>query len=774
MAEPGSGLEGHAQLPAEVTSFVGRRSERSQIRTLLTESRLVTLTGFGGVGKTRLALRMAAELRRAFADGTFFVPLGGLTDPDWLPDAISAALGLQGRSTRAAPTSLVEYLSSRNVLLILDNCEHVIDAAAVMTDTILRTSPKVKVLATSREPLRITGETVHPVTPLSVPARGDENSVPLQQFESVSLFVDRATALVPDFTITEENRAAVASICRRLEGIPLAIELAAARLRSMSVVELGQHLGDRWEVLSRGSRTAPDRQRTMAACIDWSFDLCTDEERDLWARASVFVDGFELDAMTAVCGGGDGFLTDELASLVEKSIVIASENAGRTRYRMLPPIRQRGLSRLREQGKLRELRSLHRDWFVDLAARVSADWVSPRQVEWIHRLRRESGNMRSALEFCSTEPGEAEPGLRMGADLLEFGLADGLFRPGRIWFSQLLPQVPEPTETRVRALRTGCWWAAMQGDMEHAEPLLAEGRAIARELGGHPDTLMTQTAAFVAMFEGETAESAELFNQAIKEFTASGNISQVAHCQALLALNLTISGDIPGAMAAHAACLAITEPVGESWYRSYSLWIAGLATWAAGDVAGGVELEKASLRLKQDMHERIGIGLTFEAIALMVAPTDPERATILLGAAENEWDKIETSTKALPGLFSFHEMCVGQLQEALGNDGYDAAWAKGRALSQSEAISLALDEKVASRGVRAAAKAVKQVANVLTPRERQIADLVFKGFNNKDIADALVISKRTAETHVEHILTKLGFNNRNQIAAWVAEQADRD
>lgn len=788
MAEPATLRDATTNLPAELTNFVGRRAERNDIKRGLSESRLVTLTGSGGVGKTRLALRVADELRRAFTDGVWFVSLGELNDPEWLPDTIASVLGMQGRSTRTAPASLVEYLGRRELLLIIDNCEHLVDAIAMLVDTLLRTCPGLRMLATSREPLHITGEAVHVITPLTFPAHGEAQSTSLYQYESISLFIDRAALVVPDFSLTDDNRAAIAAICRKLEGIPLALELAAVRLRAMSPHELAEHLTDRWELLTHGSRNAPDRQRTMAACIEWSFELCTGAERDVWAYTSVFTGGFEIDAAQAVCpddtdNGADDAdnpcaqLPDLLLALVAKSILAVENQNGRTRYRMLPAIRQRGIRRLRELGMLTQLRRRHRDFYVHLAQRVQREWVSPHQIDLIMRLRREQGNIRTALEFCHQEPGEAEPGLRMGASLLEFGLADGLFRPGRTWFDRLLAQAKEPTETRALSLRTACWWATMQGDLAPARELLTEGQAAATELGEPVTTLFEQTAGFVAMFSDEPATAIERFETALDGFRSSRDVSQATHTLVLLALVYTLTGDIDRALACHMEVLAITEPAGESWFRSYSIWIAGLATWGTGDEAGAIALERESLRLKRAMVEKLGIGLDFEALAWIAAPHDPKRAATLLGAAQNQWDAIETSTAALPRLYSFHERCVDQLHTELGQAHFDELWRQGAALDLSSAIEYALDEQAPAQrrgnGNKINNKTDSAAGASLTKREAQIAELVAKGLTNKDIASILVISKRTAETHVEHILTKLGFTSRNQIVRWMADQPDQ-
>jgi predicted ATPase/DNA-binding CsgD family transcriptional regulator len=757
-------------LPLEVTSFVGRRAERQQIRSLLADARLVTLTGFGGVGKSRLAVRVAADLRRAFPEGVTFVPLAPQADPDLVPQSIVAALGIQGRSTKAVTASLVEYLTGRSMLVVLDNCEHLVDAAAVLCDTLLRTCPDLRIIATSREPLRIHGEAVHPVAPLSVPGP-DESSTPLQQFESVNLFVDRARAVVADFSLDEDNREAVAAIVRDLEGIPLAIELAAGRLRAMSATELHQNLTERWDLLSRGSRTAPTRQQTMRACIEWSFDLCTTEEQAHWAALSVFADGFELDAARVVCRPLGGDVDDLVQSLVEKSIIIAEPNARRTRFRMLPPIRHRGVVQLTETGELDDARRRHRDWLVEYSRAAKREWMGPRQVDFIHRLRQEMGNYQAGLEYCLDQPGELEPGLEMGANLLEFGLADGLFREGRLWFNRLLERHHESNEVRALGLRTACWWAAMQGDLEDAARLLEEGRLIATRLGGHLEALFLQTAAYLAMFTGDLDGAARRFVEAITALGEHGDASQVAHSHALAALNHVFRGDPDAALAAHEACRQLTEPVGESWYLSYSLWIAGLAHWDRGDLPAAESAEKESLRIKRDTADRLGISVSLEALAWMCAETHPERAAHLLGAAQSQFEEIQTSTEALAGLHVRHVTCVDQVRTALGTR-YPTLFAEGQALAPLESIDLALEEAAPRRRGRKTTRTPRASATGLTKRELQIAELVATGLSNKEIASTLVISKRTAETHVEHILIKLGFTNRNQIAAWVGDHAD--
>ena len=765
---------GPGQLPAEVTTFIGRRWDLRCVRELMTESRLVTLTGFGGIGKTRLALRVADEIRRAFPDGVYLVQLGALNDPDGLAEQIATALGLHVHPRQSPTISIVEYLRKRSALLVLDNCEHVVEGAALLADTVLRSCPRIRILATSREALRIDGEAVHPVAPLTVPAGDETDRTPLHQFESVQLFLDRAGSIVPDLAISKENREGVAAICRRLEGIPLAIELATARLRVLSLAELDRQLTGRWELLSHGSRIAPYRQSTMAACIDWSYQLCTPAERRLWAKAAVFIDGFELDAALAVCSDPDEQepIADTLGSLVEKSVLTAVRYESTNRFRMLAPIRQRGLAELAQLGIVEELRSRHKGYFVGLIVRAHDDWLSPRQPEWIHRLRREDGNVRSALEWCATQPGEAAAGVLAAANLLEYGMVQGRIGQGRRWLERVLAQAEGQAEgdtaTRARALRTACWWATMQGDLDTATSLLEEARSLVAEPSGDGAATLAQASGLVAMYAGKVERAEELLGEAADGFRTSGDDYELALTCMLLAIDRGLRGDPDGALVSHHDCLAITEAAGELWVRSWSLFAAGLAMWARGDTDAEAALKEA-LRLKRPLGDRQGIGSLLEALAWLVADTDPGRAAVLMGAAQNEWDKAETSFKALPGFAASHQRCLASIRASLG-DRLDQEWSRGRSLDQQSAINLALDERPTppSTRVDAGRRASHQV---ITPRQREIAELVSQGLSNKEIADALVISRRTAETHVEHILTKLGFTSRAQIAAWMREDA---
>jgi predicted ATPase/DNA-binding CsgD family transcriptional regulator len=757
-------------LPLEVTSFVGRRADRTRVHEMMAEFRLVTLTGFGGIGKTRLALKMARQLRRAFPDGVYLVSLALVDDASAVPDQVAAALGLHGRPSQSATSTIVDFLRRRTVLLVLDNCEHVIDAVARLADTVLRTCAHIRILATSREPVRIDGEGVYALEPLTIPAGESTGAQPLIQYESVQLFLDRARAVLPDFTLTDDNRAHVAEICRKLEGIPLAIELAAARLRGFSPAQLDAQLADRWELLNRGSRVAPDRHSTMAACIEWSFDLCTAEEMVLWAKTSVFVDGFDLDACIAVCSDeqdGDR-LKETLFSLVDKSVLTVARHDSTNRFRMLPPIRHRGRLELERLGLDGLLRDKHRDFYLELASRAHAAWFSSRQLEWIQRLRAESGNIGEALAAYGDQAGDADAALRAGASLMEFRLLEGRYQQGRRWFEQMFAQSAGDPEARALALRAATFWAVLQGDLPRAQTLLDEAQSLATRVTDQVRTLITQTAGLVAIWSGDAQAAMQLLDEANGGFTVAGDTAELAMTCLLRTLAHSISGDLNGALAHHERLMELTDSAGELWLRSWSLWAAGNALCTTGKVDDGLALLRESLRLKRRLSDPVGIAVLLETIGQATAHTDPERAAVLMGAAQNHWDRIDTSMQIFPGLDAPHREIMARTRARLGANVFEPAWARGRALDERGAIQLALGSKAPANND--AIESATNTSATLTRREREVAQLIHQGLSNKEIADTLVISPRTAEAHVDHILAKLGFSSRTQVATWIADQ----
>ena len=765
-------------LPAELTSFVGRRSELAEVKRLLASSRLVTLTGTGGVGKTRLALRAAAEMRRAFRDGVWLVQLDQVRDQALVAQAVAGALRLQDRAGRASAATLADYLAERQPLLVLDNCEHLVEAVAKLTDLLLRTAAGLRVLATSRESLNTTGETVLSVPPLRVPEAGRRLTVAeLARFPAASLFAERAAQVVPGFALTEANVAAVAGICRQLDGLPLAIELAAARLPVLSPEQIDARLGDRLGLLTRGSRTQPARQQTLRACIEWSYELCSQVERLLWARLSVFAGGFELDAAESICT--DQRLAAEdvlelLAALAEKSILIAAHGDGVARYRLPETLREYGQERLQESGEYTTLRRRHRDWHEQLARRVDLDWLSPQTADLTARLFREHANVQAAQDFCQTEPGEAEAGLRIAIHVwFFFCWISGHVSEGRYRLRQALAQDREPTVWRARGLLLASFLAAVGGDRDAVQPLLAQGTSLAARLND-PATqaLAAWVAGHVCLFAGDLPQAIAHSEAGLAALPAAVPGRQRAHLLICLANAVGLAGDEERTVACHRELAALTATGSEyirRAYSAYSLWALGAAAWRQGDLDRAVELQHQSLRLRRD--DRMGRAFCVEALAWIAASRHQyERASVLLGAVTGLLQSMGTSLDGNQHLAGYHRDCERQSQQALGEAAFQAAYHRGLELPADDALAYALQKPTKKPPKKPPKKLPATMSDgaPLTRRELQVARLIAEGRSNKEIAAELVISQRTAENHVEHILIKLGFTSRAQVAAWVA------
>ncbi|KWW99080.1 Protein kinase [Carbonactinospora thermoautotrophica] len=560
-------------LPADVTSFVGRRREVTEVKRLLSTGRLVTLTGTGGVGKTRLALHVAADLQRAFTDGVWLVELAQLRDPALLVHTVAAALKLADLPGSGPAAVLAGQLKGKQLLLVLDNCEHLLDACAVLAETLLRAVPGLRILATSRQTLGVTGEHIEAVPPLSLP----DPDTPLPpgaaaRYEALRLFAERAAAAVPGFTITADNQTTITWICRRLDGIPLAIELAAVRLRALSPDQLLARLDDGYRLLTTGSRAAPPRQQTLRAAVEWSFDLCSPTERSLWARLSVFAGGFDLEAAEQVCAGDDlppGAILDLVAQLVDKSILSRVEQDSQVRYELLETIRQYGYERLREQGEHTTYQRRHRDRYARLAARFMAEFFGPGQLAWFTRLRQEHANLRAALDFCLTEPGEAEVALRIAVDLRVYWHATGFLSEGRSWLDRALALAPGVTPARVRALWVDGWLTLIQSGPDHATALLEEAGRVGRRLDDRLVLADTTLASGVAaMYRGDVRLATGLLDDALARYRALDNPLGTAATLIQLPLAAALVGDADRAVALGEELQALSEAHDERWYRA--------------------------------------------------------------------------------------------------------------------------------------------------------------------------------------------------------------
>ncbi|MFE3280296.1 protein kinase [Nocardia sp. NPDC059239] len=768
----GVGLRGSTgNLPRELTSFVDRRSQVSEAKNLLSGSFLVTLTGIGGVGKSRLALRVAHKLGRNFADGVWLVELGELRDSSLLVDVVAAAFGVRPQVGRPMVDALVEFLSAREALLVLDNCEQVIDAVAQLVELLLRSCPRLRILATSREAIGIGGESVLPVPPLRFPDPGTGPS--LRQtagYDAVMLFAERAAAAVQGFQLAEDNRVSVAGICARLDGLPLAIELAAARLRTMSAEQILVRLTDRFTMLTHGRRGAPTRQQTLGWCIGWSYDLCTPTEQRLWGRLSVFAGSFELDAAEDVCSGdlGEPEFLDALAALVDKSILIREESGAVVRFRLLETVQEYGRQKIKEADEYTVLCRRHRDWYERLALNAEADWVGPRQLEWIARLERELPNLRKALEFSRSEADAA--GLRTAAALYSFWVLSGLTSEGRRWCDRMLASACDAAVAdRAKALFTSGVFAIDPGDLPAATGRVAELRALAEQT--HDQTIAAQLAfadGYAALSSGDLARAGAQFNDAVEGFSARGDVLFQLGSLNVLGWIYALHGNMAHSVACCEKLLTIADSHGELVFRARALRTMGLAVWQMGDRERAVQILEEALRLTRRVVDPLIIAIVLEILAWIAAEKhDAPRAAVLLGAAHGLLHAAGGSGIARsPQMLAYRDECERRSRDVLGRRGFDSAYQEGAVMNFEAAVDFALGEHH-----RAVAPADRGAAN-LTKRERQVADLVAEGLTNKAIAARLVISQRTAQGHVEHILTKLGFTSRTQIAAWAAEYSD--
>ncbi|WP_229874384.1 ATP-binding protein [Amycolatopsis deserti] len=757
-------------LPADVSSFVGRHSDLESIRRLFSSARMVTLVGIGGVGKTRLALRAADEMRRAFPDGVCLAELASLTEPDLLPHAVLDALRIRERPEVDAAVALDEHVRDRRMLLVLDNCEHLVDAVAALVGRLLRSAPDLKVLATSRHALRIAGEHLYPVLPLRVPdPDGPSEDGTALDYSAVALFRDRATAAMPGFAITADNEAAIVRLCRRLEGIPLAIELAAARLRVLTLPELANRLDDRFELLREGIRDLPDRHRTLGALIDWSHDLCTPAEQLLWARASVFAGGFAVDALEAVCTDDllpPAVLLDTLAGLVDKSVVSREEHGGQVRFRMLETIREYGQARLAESGEGPSLARRHRDWFADLVNTATRQWAGPRQVDWAVRLQLDHADIRLALEYSMTRPGEVATGLRIAAQPWFWSATDHL-NEARVWLDRGLAQLSEPSHEHAWALATRAYIAAFRGDDAALHEMPERARDMALDLGDQPAlALANHVIGFRrALGHGEIRSAIPLFTEAMRQYDKTGMAAQYHDAAVVeLATTYALLHEFDNAMELADDLFERCRSKGERWNLSYAMWLRALISLLKKENPHRAEETLLEvLRIKRVFRDTLGLALTLEVLAWATAAKgEAERAGVLVGGTDRIWRTI--GSRHLQGKRAHYEALA---RASVGDSCYEAARARGGELGVDELLRYALPE--ATGGT-----APPPPPTRLTRRERQVAELVAEGMSNRQIAEELVISRRTAEGHVEKVLAKLGFTARTQIAIWIARNPAGD
>ena len=817
-------------LPPQRTALIGREDDVARIRRLVlgAPGRLVTLTGAGGCGKTRVALAVATELAESFPDGVRLVELASLRDPQLVPHALASGLNVRERPGRSPLESVIAYLARRQLLLVLDNCEHLIEVCATIVDRLLEACIEQRVLTTSREPLRIAGEVTWRVPSLGVPdAQANRAPADLLAVPAVRLFVERAQDVQPSFELRPQNASAVAAICKRLDGLPLAIELAAAWERALGADEILPRLDNAFQLLVGGSRTAPTRQQTMWATLDWSHALLTAPEQELFRRLAVFAGGWNLPAAEAVCVGGR--VTAEevmplLTRLVDTSLVLADESNGRVRYRLLEPVRAFAAEYLSISGEADELRERHARYFLEYAQQLgTAQRADPAEMAFwrqrIDHVQLDYQNLRLALEFVSQHD-PIEPALRMANVLAEFWQNRAYLSEGRAWMKRLLKRPGSEGMTRARATGWLGNFAAHQGDIVEAQALHEQTLAIDLQIGDEVHAACALNAlGRDAIALGDYRKAEGLLEDALARFRALGPgkvqfggvlitgeetwtmyalgraafeqmdwpRAQVLYTRcheraATLAYpqNPYLSmatyglarvaeqrGERARARALYEETLAIQRRIENPVLLPPTLVGLGQVLLAENELAGARAAFDESLSRYDDLGDSSGVARALEAFAaLAIVEKQPERAWRLIGAAAH----LRSTSHYVQSPAERAELArlLGPAPETLGDTTAEALREAGGKLSVEEALALAREASPVRRVLTVDGKS-PPANNALTQRELEVAALVARGLSNREISERLVITRRTAAAHVGHILTKLSVKSRTQVGVWAAE-----
>ncbi len=811
-------------LPSQATSFVGRTVELAELRALVSGgSRLVTITGPGGIGKTRLALQVAADVLDGDGDGAWLVELAPVAEPELVARTAAAALRVSEAPGQPVLDTLTDAVGDRNLLLILDNAEQVLGAVAELADAVIRSCPRVSLLVTSREPLGVSGEHVFRISGLAVPPA--DLAVPdrLAAFDSVQLFAEHAALQRRGFIVDDANAAAVAAICVRLDGIPLALELAAARLGLLSESEINDRLGQRFRLLTTGSRTAGPRHQTLRALIDWSYDLLSPAERMVLDRLSVFAGGWTLDAAERVaCGGevADWQVLDLLAALVGKSLVQAEVIRGSTRYRLLETVRQYAAERLAQRAgpDPHDARVAHRDHYLSVVEAAATRLRGSEELRWLDRIEAEFDNVRAALAFSIVDPDGAGPGLRLATGLKWFCYMRGHSGEVIEALSVLLqrPDAREPTRNRARALAAIChllnnfgsnpaipamaeeaitiarglgddfvagdalcalcWFTYMAGDLPAALALVDEAVALARS-AGNPH-LLTTALGHRAAFKGEAGnlDAAAADQQEVLVLAREAGDNYVL---ALTLMNLGVDQITARELRAGVAYLQESLRVAEAHDYQHVAAAAtanlAFAHLMDGDAASARRLLINVLDRARASGEKALVHVAILGLALAAgADGDPAVAATLYGAADHLYEQAGQAYDALD--LGLRAGCHARLLDVLGEAAFDAACQCGRTLSQADATALAvstaqLDPRPEPAVTAPAARPAPADGpdGPLSARERQIMALLAGGASNAKIAEALFVTPNTVRTHLDRIRDKTGARNRAELTRYAMQ-----
>ena len=752
-------------LPLQLNRFVGREPDVAHIRLVLESERLLTLTGTGGIGKTRLAIEVADSERERYRDGVWLIDLAPLAEPELVAQAVAAPLGVRAETGDSVQGPLLDFLRSRRLLLVIDNCEHLVDACARLVEAILRACPAVSILATSREPLHIAGETAWRVPTLAEP-------------EAVRLFADRALA-ASGLDVTRTSTPAVERVCQQVDGIPLAIELAAARTGVLSVDQIATRLDNRFRLLVGGGRTAPARQQTLRATLDWSYELLPESERQLLKCLSVFAGGWTLEAAEFVGAAASDTRTEDvferLARLVDKSLVQADPGtAGHLRYRLLESVRAYAYERLRESGMAAATQQRHCTYYGQLAdqAETNVLWGTSGR-EWLMRLDRELTNVRAALGWALSEDGDPKAALRLVGHLGHYWYTHGDRAEGHTWLTRALARVPEPglylDADDARAWAWATVWAGGlahgRSDYDRATRQVNQAMAVFARLDDQRGVgWCLHFLGHIARAQSELPRAAEDLAGAVAAFRAVNDEVSAVLPLAALGFTVCLLGDQPRATELCEQAVSVAREAGTTGRLTLALIYRGQVANIQGEARRAAEVFQEGLQLAREWDSAWGMAECLEGLAVSAASeAQPERAARLLGSAARLRETIGAPVHPVDR--ADHERAVEVSRSALGAAAFETAWASGQAMSLEDVI----DYSVSSADAEVAPAADKLAQ--LTAREREVAMLIARGLSNRQIAETLVIAERTVTNHVEHIFDKLGFRSRAQVATWITEQS---
>jgi len=760
-------------LPLQLTSFVGRAQEMAAVSRLLATTRLLTLIGAGGVGKTRLALQVAAGLLDSFSDGVWLVEFAPLADLSLVPQAVASALGMREEAGRSVLATLADYLQPRQALLVFDNCEHLVAACAALAESLLRTCARLQIFATSREALRIGGEKVWRVPSLSLPDPGQLPALDhIAQYEAVQLFSERATTVEPGFTVTKQNAPAVAQVCHHLDGIPLAIELAAGRMSMFSVAQLAARLDARFRLLTEGSRTALPRQQTLRATVDWSYALLSEGEQVLLQRLSVFAGTWTLEAVEAICAeetaqAEDEDVLDALTQLVNKSLVVAEEQDGEVRYRLLETIRHYAHEKLVDAGQVEEMYRRHWEWCLRLAEEAEPNLRGMEQAVWLKRLETEHDNLRAALGR-SLSAGEGEIAARLARALWQFWVTHSHFSEGRQWLDAILANRSTlSTSAQSKVLLVAGELARWQCDFERARALHTQRLTLHRTLGDNEGIAESLNyLGWVAAYQGDQEQAAKLSEESLALYQELGNKQGVASSLLGLAMAALVRREYKRAAALSEESITIRRELHDRSFLVYSLNALTLATALQGDFERAIQVCREAMAVSQDLGHKNGLAFSLEAMAgIAGAQGQAERAAKLFGAAQAFQDAI--GTPLAPGLRALYERLMVTARDRLGEAAFAETWTQGRAMTLEQAMVEA--EQTALSGQGKSTRSALNYPAGLSIREVEVLRLVAVGLTDAQIADMLVLSTRTVSTHLRSIYNKLGVNSRSAATRFAVE-----